>query len=269
LFACALLSAAVAIARPYVRVLDAVERQTVMLVIDVSGSMRATDIRPTRIGAAQTAARAFVARVPRLVRVGVIAFSFEPELLAFPTTDRRLVGEAISSLTPNGSTAIGDALAAAVRVGERAVGIRPRTKLVGRPEGVAGSPLSIVLLSDGSNNSGRLRPLQAARLARAAGVPVYTVALGSAKGAWMLADAGLQRIAPPDLRTLRAVARATGGRFTDAADASTLRDAYRTLGRRLGWRPGREEISSWFLAAAAAFLIGASILGNRRSPRLP
>jgi Ca-activated chloride channel family protein len=269
LFVCALVSACVAVARPYLRVLVGFERQTVMLVVDVSGSMRATDIRPSRIGAAQQAARAFVARLPRPVRVGVIAFSFEPELLVPPTTDRRLVGEAIGSLTPNGSTAIGDALAAAIQVGERATAAGPGTSMVSRSVGASRGPVSIVLLSDGSNNSGQLQPLQAARLARAAGAPVYTIALGSPSGAWMLADAGLQRIAPPDLRTLHAIATATGGRFTNAINASTLRRAYSQLGRQLGWKPAHEEISSLFLGAAAVFLVGASILGNLRSPRLP
>jgi len=269
LFACALVSASVAVARPYLPVLVGFERQTVMLVVDVSGSMRATDIRPSRIGAAEQAALAFVARMPRLVRVGVVAFSSEPELLAPPTTDRRLVAEAISSLTPNGPTAIGDALAAALRIGRRAVAIGAGGRTVGQSVAGARGPLSVLLLSDGSNNSGRLQPMQAAGRARAAGVPVYTVALGSPKGAWILAEAGLQRIDPPDLRTLHAIATTTGGRFTDATNAATLRTAYSRLGRRLGWTPGHEEISSLFLGAAAVFLIGASILGNLRSPRLP
>lgn len=267
LFLFALVLASVAVARPYRRVLVPLERGLVVLVMDVSGSMRATDVRPSRIEAAQEAARALVSRLPRAMQVALIAFSFEPEVMTPPTTDRRLLSEAIDALTPGGSTAIGDALATAVMVSERFE--ETASSLASRSAPDPRGLVSIVLLSDGSNNSGRLQPLAAARTVRAAGVPVYTVALGSRKGAWVLSDTGLQRVAPPDVATLRAIAAATGGKVTSASDAATLRRTYTGLGQHLGRRPGREEISSLLLGASALLLLTASVLGTLWSPRLP
>lgn len=114
-----------------------------------------------------------------------------------------------------------------------------------------------------------LQPVQAARLARAAGIPVYTVGLGSPRGAPLLTDTGLYVIAGPDVAALRAIATTTGGRFTAAATAATLRRAYTRLGQQLGRTPGREEISSVFAGTAALFLVGAIILGALWAPRLP
>jgi Ca-activated chloride channel family protein len=125
------------------------------------------------------------------------------------------------------------------------------------------------LLSDGRNDSGRLRPLQAARLARRAGVPVYTIALGSPQGMRVATEAGSYFIDPPDAAALRAIAAATGGRFATAASAAALRGAYTRLGRELGWRRGHEEISSLFAAAAAALLVAAGVLSTIWAPRLP
>jgi Ca-activated chloride channel family protein len=261
----ALSSASVAVARPYARV-AVPRRATLMLVFDVSGSMSATDIEPTRLGAAQAAAQKLVARLPRALRVGVIAFSTEPHEVAPPTSDHRLIQEAIATLTPGGSTAIGDALAAALRVGERAVA-EPSSVATGSAPAVARG-LSIVLLSDGHQNSGRLQPLQAASLAQRAGVPVYTVALGSRSGA-LLSEFGALRLEPPDVSTLHAIATATGGRFTDATNATVLNAAYVRLGRQIGWTIASKEIGSLFLAAAAAFLVAAGIVGTLWSPRLP
>jgi Ca-activated chloride channel homolog len=216
--------------------------------------MASTDVKPSRLAAAEAAARALVGRLPQPVRVRVVAFSSEPELLTPPTADRRLVRAAIGRLHAGGPTAIGDGLAAALRVGERAVGADPR------------GALSIVLLSDGHQSSGTLQPLQAAQRARQARVPVYTVALGSRA---RLLKGEPYTVAPPDAPTLRAIAIRTGGRFTAAADPATLRSAYTRLGQRLGHTQRNEEVSSLFLGASAVFLVGAGVLGTLWSPRLP
>jgi Ca-activated chloride channel family protein len=275
---------AAALARPHVDTLVPRERATVILVVDVSRSMHAEDVAPTRLAAAQEAVRTFLDRVPPRLRVGLIAFAGDPQVAAPPTTDRELLHASLDSidLFPGYSgTAIGDALALAVELAEQATGgggtggdgdgqtiaLRTAAPAPSAEESVA----SILFLSDGSQTRGFLEPLQGAELARTAGIPVFTISLGTQEGTVTGNFGGFQQTipVPPDPVTLRAIAEETGGKFFAARDAGALEAAYAELGSSLGREPGRREATAWFLAGAAGLLTAALLLGALWSPRLP
>jgi Ca-activated chloride channel homolog len=277
----------VGMARPHVTKLVVSNQATVILVVDVSGSMQARDVKPTRLGAAEQAVRTFLDRAPKGLRIGLIAFAREPEVAAPPTTDHDLVRESLATIDlfqGFGGTAIGDALAAAVELGKSAVGETnqgdsTRQTIAFKPSGPQ-SPVSILFLSDGAQTRGILQPLEGAARAKAAGIPVYTVALGTPTGT-LTFDNGLQGFGggsnfgprtipvPPDPETLRAVAQTTGGQFFEARTAKTLERAYARLGSRLGRRPGKTEVTNDFVLAAAGLVLAAGLLSAFWSPRMP
>jgi Ca-activated chloride channel homolog len=288
LFLLALAALCVGVARPQRTTLVPRDRATVILVVDVSRSMEAKDVKPSRIGAAQSALRTFLDRVPKRVQVGLIAFAGEPAVAAPPTADHELVREALDTIRwyPSfGGTAIGDALAEAVRLGHQAV-IAESGNLAAEttapPSASARGLVSILFLSDGAQTRGDLQPLQGAERARAAGIPVYTIALGTPNGTLDFGfrppgafsgptplGPGRRVPVPPDPVTLRAIADRTGGEFFAARSADSLQAAYKKLGSRLGRKPGRTEITYAFLAAAAGLLVAAGLLSASWSPRLP
>jgi Ca-activated chloride channel family protein len=276
LVALALLS--VALARPHVDRVVTNERATVILVIDASRSMQAQDVRPTRLAAAQAAARTFLDRVPKRLRVALIVFTGDVQVAAPPTTDHQLVRQSIDEIgtfMSFGGTAIGDAIARAVELAQEALAgdrtlasIRSAAPSRGRARGL----VSIVFLSDGRQNRGVIPPLEGAALAAAAGIPVYTIALGTPNGAVRgRSGFGFGRgfRAVPDPATLRRIARMTGGEFFEARTAKSASAAYAKLGTRLGRSPGRSEVTFAFVLGAAAFLVAAGLLSARWSPRLP
>ena len=287
LFLLALAGLCVGMARPQRTTLVPRDRATVILVVDVSRSMESKDVKPNRIGAAQAALRSFLDRVPKRLQVGLIAFAGEPAVAAPPTVDHQLVRQALETIRwyPSfGGTAIGDALAEAVRLGQKAVA-GPNGNLAAvtapPPNTSAKGLVSILFLSDGAQTRGELEPLQGADRARAAGIPVYTVALGTPHGTldFGFRNPGYQnpnppgfgrRVpVPPDPTTLRAIADRTDGEFFAARSAESLQAAYKKLGSRLGRKPGQTEITYVFLAIAAGVLIAAGLLAARLSPRLP
>ena len=251
----ALAAAAVATARPAVRLSSPVDNATIVLLVDVSGSMQAADVEPTRLDAAAAAMRTFIDRLPRHARVGLVQFSTEPEVLASPTTDHGFIRESLGYLAPEAGTAIGDGVAAAVKLVQRSLTERGVVRLPGRPV-----PAAIVLLSDGSQNQGFLLPLAGAAQAQAAGIKVDTIALGTPHGALFVL--GQRQEVPPDPATMRAIARATGGSMFAARDSRGLQDIYNSLGRSVGQQSQRREITSWFAAGAALVLLGAVGLGR-------
>ncbi len=268
------------LARPHLVTKTPRQEGTVVLVTDVSGSMNATDVAPTRMAAAQEAAHLLVDRLPEGFRVSLISFSSGVNVLVPPTTEKAQVHAAVDRLTPLGGTAMGDALATAVDVVRAALepasaGASPEGRPAApgpvRGEGES-APAVIVLLSDGAQTVGRYQPLDAARLAADAGVPVYSVALGTPDGVAVVTDPqGRQRAVrvPPDFETLQAIAEVTGGRAFEAPGARELESIYRDLGDRIGYIEERTEVS-WATAGLAGVLVLAGgVLGLLWFNRFP
>jgi Ca-activated chloride channel family protein len=259
----------VALARPHVDRVRAVENATVVLVVDTSRSMLTSDIAPSRLEAAKAAARTFLDRVPDRLRVGIVTFAGEPTVTAFPTHDRALLRDSIDAIDPfqsgGGGTAIGDALARSVELARKSFpgGLPPRAE--GGKPGEAG--VTILFLSDGRQYRGILPPEAGAALAERAGIPVYTVALGTDNPDEQDGLFGFAQT--PDRETLREIARTTGGEFFAARSAGALSSAYRNLGTRLGRARKPTEVTH-LVVAAAAFALGAAIgLSRLWEPVLP
>jgi Ca-activated chloride channel homolog len=262
----ALACASTALARPKARLSVPENNGTVVLVVDVSGSMRANDVEPTRLDAAVNAMRTFLDKLPPQFKVGLVAFSSEPEVLSAPTRDRQLVREALGYLMPEAGTAIGDGLQTAVRLVQSSLARAGVERKPGQQ-----LPAAIVLMSDGAQNRGFLQPLQAARNAKAAGIKVYTVALGTPGGVVSFGF-GLYINSipvPPDPQTMRLIANTTGGTTYSARSAERLSNVYKALGSSIGRKTELREITSWFAAAAAVFLIGAIGTGRLVEGRIP
>jgi Ca-activated chloride channel family protein len=273
LFLLALTVASAAVARPRKTVQETNDRATVVLLVDVSGSMRASDVKPTRLLAAAHAMSLFAGKVPKKVKIGLISFSTGPDILVPPTTDRALLQEGIELLEPEGGTAIGDGLGIAVQVVQSAVGDVKKSK-----DGKI--PGAIVLLSDGAQTRGDLTPLQGADRAKRAGVRVFTVALGTnhgtlgagtlGGGAFGGLFGGSGRFAVrPDPVTLAAIARDTDGTTFRAQSADKVEQVYKQLGKSIARRPVQREITSWFAGAAALLLLGSLGASRAMGGRLP
>jgi Ca-activated chloride channel homolog len=251
--ALALAALALALARPHATVAVPVERATVVLVTDASRSMLATDVEPSRMDAARGAAQAFLDRVPAELRVGAVSFSTSPRAAVNPSQDRESVRAHLESLVADGGTATGDGLAEALRLLERDGPRRP--------------PAAMVLLSDGKTTTGR-DPVEVARQARRADVPIYTVALGT-HAATIPDGSGGALPVPPDPETMAEIADASGGESFDVDDPDELDAVYERLGSQIATRPERREITAGFAAGGMALLLAASVLGLRAGGRLP
>jgi Ca-activated chloride channel family protein len=281
----ALAAVCVGLARPHVKTLLTGSGGTVILVIDDSGSMQATDVKPTRLAAAQDAVLTFLKKVPKNVRVGLVVFAGEPQIAAPPTTDHELVTEAVQSIGDfpgYGGTAIGDALAAAVQLAQQSAKTQtnqtggsgqPISYTIAAPSAPDTSrpPATILFLSDGSQTRGTLEPLDGADRAKAAGIPVYTIALGTPEGVLTRNFGGFEQSipVPPDPDTLHAIATTTHGTFFAARSAGAVKAAYAHLGATIGRKPGTREVTQDALALAAILLGCAVAIGIARSPRLP
>jgi Ca-activated chloride channel family protein len=237
-----------ALAEPYHRVSVPVRSATVMLTNDVSASMQATDVRPSRLQAAQRAAERFAEEAPRTVGVGQIEFARHPTLLQSPSTDHALAVQAIAGLRPGGGgTAIGEAIDTALAAISTAAKVDGR-----RPPG------AVILLSDGTSNVG-VSPLQAAAQAKARHVPIYTIAIGTASGT--IRGRHGQRIAVPvSPRELAAIAADSGGRAFTATSSAAASAIYAHLARTLGHTHVRRTlIASLAGAALGLLLIGGAL----------
>jgi Ca-activated chloride channel family protein len=247
-FALALAVLIVAAAKPQKTVAVPVERASIMLATDVSGSMEATDVKPSRLVAARRAARQFINGVPRGVNIGIMAFNGRPRVLQSPTPERDDIETALNRLSPSGGTATGDAISAALRVLRQPTGINKKIP-----------PSAIVLLSDGASTKGK-NPIAAAQEAKRAKIPVYTVALGTPAGTITVPRPGgaggtETRRVPPDPDSLAQVARASGGRSFTADNASDLKAVYQKLGSQLGTEKRKRQLTSSFAGGALVLLL--------------
>lgn len=286
LYLLALAGLLVSLARPQAVTLVPKEQATVMLVMDTSGSMNATDVAPSRLIAAEQAAALFIGELPAKFRVGVVAFSGTAQTLARPTTDRAVVEDALTSLHAEGPTAMGDAIERALEA--RQPSQPPAVPTTSLGTGGAGPqapptttlpdlskqpPTVILLLSDGSNTQGRTQPLDAARHARQLNVPVFTISLGTDTGMVDVPDEStgqLRRIpVPPDKFTLRRVAEATGGRFFTAPTSKDLKGIYHDLGSKIGFVRQKQEVTVIFAAASLLFLVAGAGLALIWFSRFP
>jgi Ca-activated chloride channel family protein len=256
LMGAALASLAIALAKPERTVGVAVEEASVMMVTDVSRSMQASDVQPSRLEAARSAAKQFVGRVPDELKVGLVAFSNSGETLATPTTDHGEVNRALDTLAPIEGTATG----AGLRAGLDALR-PPNQSASNRP------PAAIVLLSDGSATDGNAA-YEAAAQAKRLKVPIYTVALGTEDGQVQLPD-GRTVIVPPDPEALAEIARLSGGQSFRAEDADQLSGVYAKLGSQIGTKQAKREVTAVFAGGALVLLLGAVAGSLRWGGRLP
>jgi Ca-activated chloride channel family protein len=257
LLACAAVAAAVSLARPEAVVAVPIERASVMLVTDTSGSMAATDVAPTRLDAVRGAVRSFLGDVPDELLVGFQSYASGTRASIAPSTDRGEIRAALDALQAQGGTATGDTLSTALDALEARRGKDGRR-----------APAAIVLLSDGSTTEGA-DPLEAAARARRLGIPIHTVALGTAGGVVTDERSGRTIPVPPDPATLRAIAERSGGEAFAVGDAGALDKVYEQLGSRIGTRKERRQISSAFAGGALVLLLGGLFGGVRRRARLP
>jgi Ca-activated chloride channel family protein len=244
----ALASLTVAMARPTKNVRVPRDRATVMMAIDVSLSMQATDVEPTRLIAAQRAAKEFVDLLPPRINLGMVSFSGSASVAVAPTTDRSAVKRAIDNLQLSERTAIGEAIFSCLDAIKTF-----QTQLAGQ-DGPA-PPARIVLMSDGSNTWGRT-PEQGVAAAKEANVPVSTIAFGTDDGYIELE--GEKVAVPVNHEQLQGIADASGGSYHSAASAGELSDVYRDIGSQIGYTTERHEVTTWLVGTGQLSAFAAS-----------
>jgi Ca-activated chloride channel homolog len=250
----------VGFARPEAKFTNAKEGATVVLMVDVSGSMAADDVKPTRLLAADQAITAFIDKLPKQYRAALITFSNHIAVRVPPTYDRKQLLAGLPKQTELEGTALGDALSQAVTVAKKAVG----PSKPGKPH----PPATILLVSDGGQNTGKITPVQAAAQGKKAGIPVSTVSLGTPAGQVKqqvpVGTSGqtfpLVQQVPVQTQTLQAVAKAGGGTFYQAASEQQLENVYKALKSRLIYSKQFEEVTVYLTdAAIVLILVGAGL----------
>jgi len=234
-----------AFARPARPVQVPRERATIVMAVDVSLSMEATDVEPDRITAAREAATSFVDLVPDRLNLGLVAFSGTAQVLVSPTTDHDLVKRSLRTMQLGPRTAIGEAIFAAL--GSIAT--------VPTAPGQEPAPARIVLMSDGETTVGRSNE-QAARAAADARVPISTIAFGTDAG--FVVVEGRHIPVPVNREALARVAEATSGSSFEAGTARELRRVYADIGSSIGYRTEKREITTWFVGLGLLFAMAAA-----------
>lgn len=235
------------------------DRATVLMAIDVSLSMRAEDVTPNRLEAAQAAAKEFVGLLPPRINLGLVTFSGTATVAVAPTTDRASVLRAIDTLELAERTAIGEAVFSSLDAVKTF-----QAQLQGQDAAEGSAPARIVLMSDGSNTWGR-SPEQAIGASKQAEIPVSTIAFGTDSGYIELE--GQRVVVPVDHEKLKEIADGTGGSYYAAASAEELSGVYRDLGSQIGYTTERREITTWFVGIGLLFAFaaaGVSLLWSNR-----
>ncbi|MEI4271371.1 VWA domain-containing protein [Klenkia sp. LSe6-5] len=257
LVALALGAFVLSLAQPSTEVRVPRERATIVLALDVSLSMQATDVEPSRFEAMKTAAKEFVEILPPRINLGLVSFSGRATTLVPPTVDRQQVSTAIDNLQLDEATAIGDAILTSLTA------IQNFTSTLS-DAGETPPPARVVLLSDGFSTQGS-EPEEAVQSAIAAEVPVSTIAFGTDFGSVEIQ--GQQQPVPVDRATLEQIADETGGSYSEAASASELEQVYADLGSQIGYTTEPQDISPWFVRGGVlvAFLgVVLSLLWTNR-----
>jgi Ca-activated chloride channel family protein len=251
----AIAALALALARPNVTYGTPVNAASIMLVTDHSGSMAATDVQPTRLAAAESAANTFIDELPASARVGAIGFSSSPDAVQAPASNHNAARSIIDAQVANGGTATGDALALALQLLHGANAGHP--------------PAAIVLLSDGAANAGE-NVLTVARQAAQEKIPIYTVALGTTSGTLPNPDPfGAPISVPPDPQLMQQIAQFSGGRAFNAGSADELTSIYKHLGTRLGSATRKREVTVEFAIGGLGLLLLAAATSTRWSGLIP
>lgn len=273
LFLLSLTAMLVALARPVATITVPKQEGTIILAMDVSGSMFATDLEPDRMEAAKEAARTFVKRQPRSVRIGVVSFTDNAFVVQAPTTDQDAVIAAINRLRPQRGTAIGRGLVASLEAIFETPGADiPNTRLIPTPTPTpvpkgTYAPAIIILLSDGENNQGP-EPIEVAQQAAIRGVRVYTVGIGSPEGAIVRIQGRATRTRL-DEATLRRIAEITDGSYYNASNQEDLRAIYENLGTSLTLKKERTEVTAGVTGLAVLLSLAGGALSLFWFNRLP
>jgi Ca-activated chloride channel homolog len=257
LFLVALSTLVVGFAQPARKTKVARERATICLAIDTSLSMEANDVAPTRIKAAQAAAKTFVDNLPDRINVGLVTFNGNASIIVSPTTDRDAVDRGIDNAQLGERTAIGEAIFTCLDA----------LKQLPAVKGVQ-VPARIVLMTDGTTNAGRSNDDAAAAAAKAK-VPVSTIAFGTDAGTITIPQEPVPIPVPVDHAALQDIAKTTGGRFYTATTGSQLKSVYQNIGSSIGFVTELVNISQWFTLAALILLGVTSVLSLLWSQRLP
>jgi len=250
-FLLCLLTLASALARPSMDAKQPLERATVIIAIDVSLSMRADDVAPSRIQAAQEAAKEFVKTLPNSYNIGLVSFSKSASVLVSPGKDKNAINQAIDGLQLAEATATGEAVFTCL------------TAIQSVP---ADPPARIVLLSDGYRTAGR--PIEdASAAAKAANVPVSTIAFGTDNGTVTIQNQ-VQRV-PVDKPSLQRLAEDTKGHYYEAASLTELKKVYQDMGSSIGYRTVPREVTQWYVGMGLLFAFAAAGMSLLWTSRLP
>ncbi|GLY24266.1 VWA domain-containing protein [Micromonospora sp. NBRC 101691] len=260
LFVAMLALLVVGFARPTDEVRVPRERATVIVAVDVSRSMLATDVAPDRLAAAKDAARGFVDDLPEEFNVGLVAFAGDASVLVAPDTDRAALAAGIDRLAEGVAGIQGTAIGEAIDTSLESIRTLDARAAEEPP------PARVVLLSDGANTSGR-DPAQAAAEATEQGVPVDTISFGTPDG--RIGSGGGGQAVPVDGETLREVARQTGGGYHEAGSSDELRAVYADIGTSVGYQTERQDVSARFIGVGLVFALLAAATSMLWFSRLP
>ena len=252
----ALVALSFAWARPNGVEMQPRERATVVMVLDISLSMQATDVKPSRLEAAKEAALGFVKDLPAQYNISVVSLSGNPSVRLPPTTDRVQAQQAIRSLKLQESTAVGESIYTALSALQLA------------PKGTDSTPApgAIVLLSDGQNTAGR-SPAQAASEAKKQTVPIYTIAYGTENG-YVDLDGRREKV-PPDKTLLSSISAATGGQTYTAENLDQLDRVYNNIRSEVGQTPVNKETTALWAGYGLAFAVVAALAAVSLGARWP